>query len=59
MPGADAASEEAFARAKKDPAFLSETGLKEDEKVVTDIQAAISSGANTHYTFGRIESAIV
>ena len=51
-------SDEAIARAKKDVAFLSNTGDKEDAKVVRDIQAAIGSGANTHYRFGRFESAI-
>ena len=51
-------SEEALARAKKDVAFLSDTGDKEDAKVVSDIQAAIGSGANTHYRFGHFESAI-
>jgi nitrite reductase/ring-hydroxylating ferredoxin subunit len=51
-------SDEALARAKKDVAFLSDTGDKEDAKVVSDIQAAIGSGANTHYRFGRFESAI-
>ena len=51
-------SEEALARAKKDVAFLSDTGDKEDAKVVSDIQAAIGSGTNTHYRFGRFESAI-
>lgn len=53
-----APTEEALTRAKKDVAFLASTGNKEDEKVVTDIQAAIGSGANTYYTFGRFESAI-
>ena len=48
-----------LAKAKKDVAFLSDSGNKEDAKVVVDIQAAIGSGANTHYTFGRFESAIV
>jgi len=52
------ASEEMLARAQKDVAFLSDTGNKEDAKVVKDIQAAIGSGANTHYRFGRFESAI-
>jgi choline monooxygenase len=52
------ASDEALARAKKDVAFLSDTGDQEDAKVVSDIQAAIGSGANTHYRFGRFESAI-
>jgi nitrite reductase/ring-hydroxylating ferredoxin subunit len=51
-------SNEALARAKKDVAFLSDTGDKEDAKVVCDIQAAIESGANSHYRFGRFESAI-
>ena len=51
-------TEEVLARAKKDVAFLSDTGDKEDAKVVSDIQAAIGSGANTHYRFGRFESAI-
>jgi phenylpropionate dioxygenase-like ring-hydroxylating dioxygenase large terminal subunit len=53
-----APTEEDLARAKKDVAFLSDTGRKEDAKVVSDIQAAIGSGANTHYRFGRFESAI-
>ena len=51
-------SVDALARAKKDVEFLSDTGDKEDAKVVGDIQAAIGSGANTHYRFGRFESAI-
>ncbi len=54
-----APSAEMVDKAKKDAAFLSNTGLKEDAKVIHDIQAAIGSGANTHYTFGRFESAIV
>jgi nitrite reductase/ring-hydroxylating ferredoxin subunit len=58
IPGGDAPTEETLARAKKDVAFLSDTGNKEDAKVVRDIQAAIGSGANTHYMFGRFESAI-
>ena len=58
IPDGDAPTEETLARAKKDVAFLSDTGNKEDAKVVSDIQAAIGSGANTHYMFGRFESAI-
>ena len=57
-PNGSAATEEELARAKKDAAFLSDTGNQEDAKVVNDIQAAVSSGANTHYRFGRFESAI-
>lgn len=58
VPDGSAPTEEVLARAKKDVAFLSDTGNKEDAKVVGDIQAAIGSGANTHYMFGRFESAI-
>jgi choline monooxygenase len=58
MPDGNAPTEEVLARAKKDVAFLADTGNKEDAKVVSDIQAAIGSGANTHYMFGRFESAI-
>lgn len=60
LPREDGAppSENQLARAKKDAAFLSDSGSKEDAKVVSDIQAAIGSGANSHYTFGRFESAI-
>ena len=46
-------------KAKKDAAFLADTGLKEDADVIQAIQAAIGSGANEHYRFGRFESAIV
>ncbi|MEM9623346.1 MAG: Rieske 2Fe-2S domain-containing protein [Pseudomonadota bacterium] len=60
-PSADGAapSSDAVEQAKKDVAFLADTGLKEDAKVIHDIQAAIGSGANQHYTFGRFEGAIV
>ena len=58
IPDGGAPTEEILARAKKDAAFLSDTGNKEDAKVVSDIQTAIGSGANTHYQFGRFESAI-
>ena len=58
LPDGAQLTDEILARAKKDVAFLAETGNKEDAKVVSDIQAAIGSGANTHYRFGRFESAI-
>lgn len=60
-PTADGAqpSSDRLSQAKKDAAFLADTGLKEDARVIHDIQAAIGSGANQHYTFGRFESAIV
>ena len=61
MPTKNGATTSAGAveKAKKDAAFLADTGLKEDAKVIQDIQAAIGSGANEYYTFGRFESAIV
>jgi choline monooxygenase len=58
MLNGTAPTEEDLAGAKKDAAFLSDTGRKEDAEVVSKIQAAVGSGANTHYRFGRFESAI-
>jgi choline monooxygenase len=58
MPNGTAPTEKDLTGAKKDAAFLSATGRKEDAEVVSKIQAAIGSGANTHYRFGRFESAI-
>lgn len=46
-------------RAKKDADFVADTGGREDTAVVRAIQAGIESGANTHFTFGRFERAIV
>lgn len=57
-PNGAAPTEEDLARAKKDADFLSDTGRKEDADAVSKIQAAIGSGANNHYRFGRFESAI-
>lgn len=58
MPDGTPPTEEDLARAKRDAAFLSDTGRKEDAEVVSKIQAAIGSGANNYYSFGRFESAI-
>jgi choline monooxygenase len=60
LPKQDGAAptEEELARAKRDAAFVTDTGAEEDAKVVSAIQAAIGSGANSHYRFGRFESAI-
>jgi choline monooxygenase len=58
MLNGTAPTEEDLAGAKKDAAFLSDTGRKEDAEVVSKIQAAVGSGANIHYRFGRFESAI-
>jgi hypothetical protein len=58
IPDGGEPTEEVLTRTKKDAAFFSDTGNNEDAKVVSDIQAAIDSGANTYYQFGRFESAI-
>lgn len=39
--------------------FVSDTGLVEDQAVVRAIQEGLASGANTHFTYGRFEKAIV
>jgi hypothetical protein len=57
-PDGAAPTEEELARAKQDATFATNTGATEDAKVVSATQAAIGSGANSHYKFGRFESAI-
>jgi phenylpropionate dioxygenase-like ring-hydroxylating dioxygenase large terminal subunit len=47
------------ARASRDAAFVADTGGKEDAAVVRAIQAGLHSGANSHFTYGRYEQAIV
>jgi len=51
--------EEALAEAKRDAAFVGDTGLEEDRAVVRAIQRGLSSGANAVFTYGLYESAIV
>ena len=45
-------------KARRDADFVQETGLREDRAAATSIQAALKSGANTHFTFGHYEAAI-
>jgi phenylpropionate dioxygenase-like ring-hydroxylating dioxygenase large terminal subunit len=49
----------ALAEAKRDAEFVGTTGAQEDRAVVEAIQRGLASGANSHFTFGRYESAIV
>lgn len=46
-------------RAKRDKAFVNETGQTEDIAMVTAIQKSLRSGANDAFTFGHFEPAIV
>src|SRR5258706_19498 len=50
---------EALAEAKRDQAFVGNTGALEDLAVVSSIQKSIGSGANEVFTFGKFESCIV
>ena len=45
--------------AKRDAAFVSDSGQEEDRAAATAIQQALPSGANSHLTFGHFEKAIV
>ena len=45
--------------AKRDLAFVNETGQVEDIAMVTGIQRSLNSGANKTFTFGHFEPAIV
>ena len=48
-----------FEEAKRDAAFVSDSGQEEDRAAATAIQEALPSGANSHLTFGHFEKAIV
>ena len=52
-------SETELAKLKRDAAFVSDTGLVEDNEVVTRIQQGLHTNANTHFTYGLYEKAIV
>lgn len=55
----EAGKEEALAAAKRDMAFVNETGQLEDIAMVTGIQRSLHSRANDVFTFGHFEPAIV
>ena len=54
-----AGKEAALQAAKRDLAFVNETGQKEDIAMVTGIQRSLHSEANKTFTFGHFEPAIV
>src|SRR5690606_9535622 len=45
--------------AKRDALFVKDFGIEEDREAARIIQAGISSKANSHFTFGHYEKAIV
>ena len=55
----EAGREAALAAAKKDLAFVNETGQHEDIAMVTGIQRSLNSKANDVFTFGHFEPALV
>lgn len=46
-------------KAKKDADFVTNAGGKEDDAMVAGIQASMESGANSHFTYGKFEKAII
>jgi phenylpropionate dioxygenase-like ring-hydroxylating dioxygenase large terminal subunit len=44
--------------ARKDVAFVNQTGGAEDLAIALAVQRGVASGANQHFTFGRYESAL-
>jgi phenylpropionate dioxygenase-like ring-hydroxylating dioxygenase large terminal subunit len=50
--------DEAAESAKRDAAFVSQTGAAEDRAIVQAIQRGLASGANEFFTFGHFEAAI-
>ena len=55
----NAKGDEALAAAKKDAAFVGNTGAAEDRAVVCSIQRGVASGANDAFTFGHFENALI
>jgi len=55
----NAKGDEAMAAAKKDAAFVGNTGAAEDRAVVAAIQRGVNSGANDVFTFGHFENLII
>ena len=45
--------------AKRDAAFVNDSGQEEDRAAAATIQRTLASGANSHLTFGHFEKAIV
>ena len=45
--------------AQRDALFVGDSGQNEDREAARAIQQSVSSNANTHFTFGHFESAIV
>jgi phenylpropionate dioxygenase-like ring-hydroxylating dioxygenase large terminal subunit len=54
-----AGRDKAIEAAKRDLAFVNETGQQEDIAMVTGIQKSLHSGANDVFTFGAFEPAII
>lgn len=46
-------------KAKRDAEFVARSGGEEDAAMVAGIQESISSGANTHFNYGKFEKAII
>jgi phenylpropionate dioxygenase-like ring-hydroxylating dioxygenase large terminal subunit len=58
-PAKDTEQQAALEAAKRDVSFIGETGALEDLALVKSIQKSIDSGANSVFTFGHFEPAIV
>jgi phenylpropionate dioxygenase-like ring-hydroxylating dioxygenase large terminal subunit len=56
--GRDASTED-MEQVRRDADFVSNTGLVEDQGVVRAIQEGLASEANSHFTYGHFEKAIV
>jgi len=57
--GKGESGEEKLQEAKRDAKFVKDTGLDEDRGAATAIQASLETNANSHFTFGHFEKAIV
>ncbi|MEZ5739700.1 MAG: SRPBCC family protein [Burkholderiaceae bacterium] len=58
LPG-DSQTDEALERARRDAAFVKDSGLLEDRAAALSAQASLAGQGNTHFTFGLFEKAAV
>lgn len=58
LPG-DPQTDDALLQARRDAAFVKDTGLLEDRAAACSAQAGLAGAGNTHFTFGLYEKAAV
>jgi phenylpropionate dioxygenase-like ring-hydroxylating dioxygenase large terminal subunit len=58
-PPSAAGAEEDLEKTRRDAAFVRDSGVMEDREAACSIQRGLAGDGNTHFTFGRFETAAV